>query len=61
MPMKGYWLVGAGAALWGTIGWFVSNLQQLGFSSLQIVFTYRGCRSAVIVDHPAGESPQAAL
>jgi len=40
--MRGYWLVGAGAALWGTIGWFVSALQELGFSSLQIVFLRTG-------------------
>lgn len=49
MPMKGYWLVGAGAALWGTIGWFVSNLQQLGFSSLQIVFLRTGVAGLLLL------------
>lgn len=36
MHRNGYWLVAAGAALWGTIGIFVTALQELGFTSLQI-------------------------
>lgn len=38
MQLKGYGLVAVGASLWGTIGFFVGSLQQLGFSSLEITF-----------------------
>ncbi|MGB4303658.1 MAG: EamA family transporter [Syntrophomonadaceae bacterium] len=44
----GFWLVGAGAALWGTIGLFVNALQQLGFDSLQITLLRTGTAGLIL-------------
>lgn len=58
MRMNGYWLVGAGAALWGTIGLFVSALQQLGFSSLQIVFLRTGLAGLILLVYTLLANPR---
>jgi drug/metabolite transporter (DMT)-like permease len=44
----GFWLVGLGAALWGTIGLFVNALQQLGFDSLQITLLRTGTAGVIL-------------
>lgn len=44
----GFWLVSAGAALWGTIGLFVNALQQLGFDSLQITLLRTGSAGIIL-------------
>ena len=49
MGLGGFWLVGAGAALWGTIGLFVDALQQLGFTSLQITLLRTGTAGLILL------------
>lgn len=49
MRLGGFWLVGAGAALWGTIGIFVDALQQLGFTSLQITLLRTGTAGLILL------------
>lgn len=58
MKINGYWLVGAGAALWGTIGLFVNALQQLGFSSLQIVLLRTGTAGLILLLYTLLVSPR---
>lgn len=49
MRFNGYWLVTAGAALWGTIGLFVNALHQLGFDSLQIAWLRTGTAGIILL------------
>lgn len=57
MYRNGYWLVAAGAALWGTIGIFVTTLQQLGFTSLQIAALRTGTAGLIMLCYCLWASP----
>lgn len=49
MEKRAYFLIAAGAALWGTIGFFVKGFYELGFSPLQVVTLRVVCAAVIMV------------
>lgn len=49
MEKRAYLLIAIGAALWGTIGFFVKGFYELGFSPLQVVALRVVCAAVIMV------------